>query len=160
MVRMTNEMNKGNIDSSVKTAQDKNIHKSPAIYLKGGIDQKLTDNLRLRVAGSWYHNGSSGGNTLFGGDRAGSNYFMVMEKTGTGVTYASNAFSGRLNPGFSKKVDALQLNGFVKLAGFEVYGTYEAAKGRAKTETTERKIFQTAADAIYRFGKTENLFLG
>jgi hypothetical protein len=44
--------------------------------------------------------------------------------------------------------------------GLEVFGTYEAARGRSKVETTERKVFQTAADVIYRFGKTENLFLG
>ena len=60
----------------------------------------------------------------------------------------------------SKKVDALQLNGFVKYAGLELFGTYEAAKGRTKNETTERNFVQTAADVIYRFGRTENLFLG
>lgn len=103
MLGVSNGMIKGNIDSLVRTAQDDNIHKSPAIYLKGGFDQKLTENLRVRATASYYHDGSSAGNTLFGGDRAGSNYFMVMEKAGTGVTYASSAFSGRLNPGFSKK---------------------------------------------------------
>lgn len=160
MIGLSNGMIKGNIDSLQKTLQDNNIHKSPALYFKGGLDQQLSDKLRVRFAGSVYHDGSSGGNTLFGGDRAGSNYFMVMEKAGTGVTYATNAFSGRINPGFSKKVDALQLNGFIKYAGLEFFGTYEAAKGRSKTETSERKIFQTAADIIYRFGKTENLFIG
>jgi len=160
MVGVSNGMIKGNVDSLVETVADKNVHKSPAIYLKGGFDKQLSEKLRIRLAGSIYHNGSSGGNTLFGGDRAGSNYFMVMEKAATGVTYATNAFSGRVNPGFSKKVDALQLNGFVKLAGLELFGTYEAAKGRTKNETTERNFVQTAADVIYRFGKTENLFLG
>jgi hypothetical protein len=160
MVGVSNGMIKGNIDSLVKTEQDDNIHKSPAIYFKGGFDQQLSENFRVRFAASVYHDASSGGNTLFGGDRAGSNYFMVMEKAATGVTYASNAFSGRLNPGFSKKVDALQLNAFIKYAGLELFGTYEAVKGRSKIETTERKVFQTAADVIYRFGKKENLFLG
>jgi hypothetical protein len=160
MLGVSNGMIKGNIDSLLKTEQDDNIHKSPAIYVKGGFDKSLRENIRVRVTASYYHNGSTGGNTLFSGDRTGSNYFMVMEKAGTGVTYASNAFSGRLNPGFSKKVDALQLNGFVKLAGIELFGTYEAAKGRTKSETSERKVFQKAADAIYRFGKTENLYVG
>lgn len=57
-------------------------------------------------------------------------------------------------------MDALQLNGFLKLAGLELFGTYEAAKGRTKSETSERKVFQTAADVLYRFGKTEKLYVG
>jgi hypothetical protein len=132
MAGISNGMIKGNVDSLVKTTQDANVHKSPAIYLKGGFDKILSDKVRVRGTASYYHNGSSGGNTLYGGDRAGSNYFMVMEKAGTGVTYASSAFSGRLNPGFSKKVDALQLNGFIKLAGLELFGTYETAKAEQR----------------------------
>jgi hypothetical protein len=151
-------MIKGNIDSLVATSQDANIHKSPAVYLKGGFDKQLSDVLRIRFAASYYTNKSSGGQTLYGGDRTGSNYFMVMEKAGS--TYLANAFSGRLNPGFSKKVDALQLNGFVKALGLELFGTYEATKGRTNKETADRKAKQYAIDAIYRFGKAENLFLG
>ncbi len=158
LVGVSNGMIKGNIDSLVATSQDANIHKSPAVYLKGGFDKQLSDVLRIRFAASYYTNKSSGGQTLYGGDRTGSNYFMVMEKVGS--TYLANAFSGRLNPGFSKKVDAFQLNGFVKALGLELFGTYEAAKGRTKTETADRKAKQYAIDAIYRFGKAENLFLG
>ena len=155
---ISNGMIKGNIDSLTATLQDDNIHKSPAVYFKGGFDKQVTDVLRLRVSASLYSNSSSGGQTLYGGDRTGSNYFMVMEKAGG--TYAVNAFSGRLNPGFSKKVNAVQLNGFVKLMGLELFGTYESAKGRTKTETAERNAKQYAIDAVYRFGKTENLFAG
>jgi hypothetical protein len=158
LVGVSNGMIKGNIDSLVATSQDANIHKSPAVYLKGGFDKQLSDVLRIRFAASYYTNKSSGGQTLYGGDRTGSNYFMVMEKAGG--TALANAFSGRLNPGFSKKVDAFQLNGFVKALGLELFGTYEAAKGRTKTETADRKAKQYAIDAIYRFGKAENLFLG
>ncbi len=52
------------------------------------------------------------------------------------------------------------LNGFLKLGGLEMFGTYETAKGRTKTETTERKASQLAGDVVYRFGKAENLFIG
>jgi hypothetical protein len=158
MVGVSNGMIKGNIDSLVKTNEDDNIHKSPSLYLKGGIDKQLTDVLRVRFAASYYTNKSSGGQTLYGGDRTGSNYFMVMEKTGS--TYSTNAFSGRLNPGFSKKIDALQLNGFVKAKGLELFGTYEAAKGRTKNETADRQAKQYAIDVIYRFGQAEKLFAG
>ncbi len=158
MVGVSNGMIKGNIDELVPTAQDENIHKSPAIYFKGGFDKKMSDDLRFRFAASYYSNNSSGGQTLFGGDRTGSNYFMVMEKVGG--TTAANAFSGRLNPGFSKKVNAVQLNGFVKLQGLEIFATYENAKGRTKTETTERKAEQIAIDGVYRFGESEDFFIG
>ena len=158
MVGVSNGMIKGNIDELVATAQDENIHKSPAIYFKGGFDKQLNEDLRFRFAASYYSNNSSGGQTLFGGDRTGSNYFMVMEKAGSNA--ATNAFSGRLNPGFSKKVNALQLNGFVKLQGLEIFATYESAKGRTKFETSERKAEQVAIDGVYRFGETENFFIG
>ena len=155
---VTNGMIKGNIDSLVATPQDDNIHKSPAIFGKLGYDKQLNDLVRVRVAASYYTNKSSGGQTLYAGDRTGSNYFMTMEKTGS--TYAANFTSGRVNPGFGKKVDALQLNCFVKAQGLEVFGTFETAKGRTKAETSNRKATQYAADVVYRFGKEENLFVG
>jgi hypothetical protein len=158
MVGVTNGMIKGNVDSLIATVQDKNIHKSPALYLKGGFDQQVNEKIRIRATASVYHNGSSGGNTLFSGDRAGSNYFMVMEKAGS--TYTGQAMSGRFSPGFSKKVTALQLNWFAKLSGLEAFITYEAAKGRTKTETDDRKMSQFAGDLIYRIGSAENLYVG
>ncbi|MES2828042.1 MAG: hypothetical protein V4687_07805 [Bacteroidota bacterium] len=158
LVGVSNGMIKGNIDSLIATAQDDNIHKSPAIYLKGGFDKQINEDLRVRFAASVYSNSSSGGQTLYGGDRTGSNYFMVLEKLGG--TTSANAFSGRFNPGFSKKVNALQLNAFVKLQGLELFGTYENSKGRSKFETDERGAEQIAIDGVYRFGATENFFLG
>ncbi|HEY0669445.1 MAG TPA: hypothetical protein VGD22_14770 [Sphingobacteriaceae bacterium] len=155
LLGVSNGMIKGNIDSLVPTPQDDNIHKSPAVYLKGGFDKQFAEKLRLRVAASFYNNNSSGGQTLYSGDRTGSNYFGAMEKAG-----ASGFTTGRVNPGFSKKVQALQLNGFVKAGGLELFGTYETAKGRTKTEVDEREASQYAIDAIYRIGVQENLFVG
>lgn len=158
VIGASNGMIKGNIDELVPTPQDDNIKKNPSIYLKAGIDKQVNTDLRLRVAASYYTNSSSGGQTLYGGDRTGSNYFMVMEKPGS--TYIANAFSGRLNPGFSKKVEAIQLNAFAKYQGLEFFGTYETASGRTKAETAERNVNQYAIDGVYRFGKDEKLFLG
>ena len=165
MLGVTNGMIKGNVDSVVKTDQDANINRSPSIYLKGGIDKNLGDKIRIRLSGSFYHNSSSAasGLTLYGGDRSGSNYQNVIEKAPAGAALPAStaiAFSGRLNPGFTKKVDALMLNGFLKLAGLELFGTYEYAKGRTKTEVDNRTMNQYAGDIVYRFGKTENLFVG
>jgi hypothetical protein len=165
MVGVTNGMIKGNVDSVAKIPEDGNTNRSPSVYLKTGIDRTIAGNIRVRVSGSYYHNASSAasGLTLYGGDRSGSNYQNVMEKGPAGEKLPAStsiAFSGRLNPGFTKKADALMINGFLKVGGLEVFGTYENAKGRAKTELSTRSIKQYAADVVYRFGYQENLFAG
>jgi hypothetical protein len=163
---VTNGMIKGHIDSTGTTALDDNSKRSPSLYGKVGFDRQLSDNFRVRVSGSYYHNGSNAGSglTLYSGDRAGSNYQNTMElwKDDKGVVKASTAMyaSGRFNPGFSKKIDAVMLNAFLKYAGFELFGTYETAQGRSKNESNVRKANQYAVDGIYRFGKAENVFLG
>lgn len=160
MMGVTNGLIKGNVDSVKYTDQDKVQHKNPSVYFKGAFDRQLADNVRVRLAASYYHNRSAGnnGNTLYGGDRTGSNYFMVLEPASG--SYSTNAFSGRLNPGFTKKIDAVQFNAFVKIYGVEVFGTYEKARGRSNAETWSRKMNQFAIDGIYRFGQNENLFVG
>lgn len=165
MVGLTNGMLKGNVDSVAKTEQDPNTKRSPSIYLKGGFDKSISNTFRVRLSGSFYHNSSSAasGLTLYGGDRTGSNYQNVMEKAPAGAALPSStgiAFSGRLNPGFSKKVDAIMLNGFIKVRGLELFGTYETAKGRTKTEISNREANQYAIEGLYRLGKNENLYAG
>ena len=179
MIGMTGGMLKGSVDSAtVGTAVvngetkviDDNTSRNPSIYLKGGYDKSLSDKIRVRVSGSLYTNSSSAstGLTLYNGDRTGSNYQNVMERVGlAGITpgtslpaYTSMPISGRLNPNFTKKVTAVMLNGFLKVQGVELFGTYESAKGRTKTETTERKMNQLAGEVIYRFGNAENLYFG
>jgi hypothetical protein len=166
MAGATNGMIKGNVDSVTAVATDDNTKRAPSLYGKLGFDRKLSADVRVRVSGSYYHNSSAATNglTLYSGDRTGSNYQNVIEqwKDKDGVIKASTAMqaSGRLNPGFSKKIDAVMLNGFLKVRGFELFGTYETAQGRSKTETSVRKASQYAVDGVYRFGKTENLFVG
>jgi hypothetical protein len=165
---MTNGMIKGHIDSVAPTSIDANVNRSPSIILKGGFDKKLGD-VRLRLTGSLYHNSSSAGSglTLYGGDRTGSNYQNVMEKwvaapgaTASAQAYTATAFSGRFNPGFSKKVTAIMFNGFMKVKGLELFGTLETAKGRTKLESADRKATQFSGEAVYRFAADEKLFLG
>jgi len=171
MLAATNGMIKGNVDSAAKgtvagVVVDDNDKRNPSIILKGGVDKSIGDKIRVRMSGSYYHNSSNAGSglTLYGGDRAGSNYQNAMEKwkDGTGAVQASDriAFSGRFNPGFSKKIDAIMLNGFLKVGGVELFGTYETSKGRTKTETASRKANQLAGDVLYRFGVNENLYVG
>ena len=171
MLAMTNGMIKGNVDSAAKgtvagVVVDDNDSRNPSIILKGGVDKKIGDKIRVRMTGSFYHNSSNAGSglTLYSGDRAGSNYQNVMElwKDKTGAPQASTAIfaSGRFNPGFSKKIDAIMLNGFLKVGGVEMFGTFETSKGRSKIETASRKANQLAGDVLYRFGVNENLYVG
>ncbi|MDB5253564.1 MAG: hypothetical protein JWP27_2733, partial [Flaviaesturariibacter sp.] len=165
MIGITNGMIKGSADSTYKTIADDNTRRSPSLYAKGGLDKLVGDAIRVRLAASYYHNGSNAGSglTLYGGDRTGSNYQDVMENVPYGSTLPAStgiAFSGRLNPGFSKKVDAFMLNGFMKIKGVEAFGTFETAKGRNKNETASRGSRQLAADIVYRFGAAEKTYVG
>lgn len=170
MIGLTNGMIKGNVDSTYPTAVDPNTKRAPSIYAKAGIDKQLSEKVRVRLSGSVYHNSSSAasGLTLYWGDRTGSNYQNVMELAGFAPNTAGKTmpattsipWSGRVNPAFTKRVDALMLNGFIKAGGLELFGTYEHANGRTSSETTDRNMDQLAADVVYRFGKAENLFVG
>lgn len=166
LIGATNGMIKGNVDSLYAASNpDGKYSKSPSILLKGGFDKQILADIRVRLSGSYYGNQSSGGNTIFGGDRSGSNYQYVMELNMANPSSTSGAgtplaFSGRFNPGFNKKLNAFMLNGFLKVKGLELFGTYELASGRTSRETDTRDMKQFAADLVYRFGQNENFFIG
>src|SRR6476660_5951119 len=97
-------------------------------------------------------------NTLYGGDRAGSRFYYVMENTA--ATESAQPWSGLINPGFKNKVRAVQMNQFVKFRGLEMFGVVEQAKGQASAETSQRTWNQYAVDGVYRFLADEKLFVG
>jgi hypothetical protein len=140
-----------------------NPNRRPAFIGKVGYDKQLMDDLRVRLTGSVYHTESSVRNTLYGGDRAGSRYSMVMEPafvaSGANVTPSTHFTSGRFNPGITNKVTALVLNPFVKFYGLEVFGNLEQVRGAALNETAERTWNQVGIDGVYRIGKTENFYV-
>lgn len=133
---------------------------NPAFIGKVGYDNQLTDDLRVRLTGSIYYTSGSNSNTLYGGDRAGSHYYGVMDNALTTSTFTS----GRLNPGFGDKVTAMMGNLFVKYGGLESFTTIESANGRGRTEVIpadgERGANQFATELLYRFGKKENYWIG
>jgi hypothetical protein len=121
--------------------------------------------VRFRLTGSSYVNRRSSANTLYNGDRAGSRYYLVLENTA--ATTTAQKTSGAIDPGFGRKVEAYQVNPFVKVQGFEFFGVAERAGGRGATETSKRWVTQLAGDALYRFaddkffvGVRENQFKG
>jgi hypothetical protein len=131
--------------------------RGPAIIGKLGYDRQINDDLRVRLTGSMYSTKKAASSTLYGGDRAGSRYYWVLENTA--ATEAAQAFSGTLNPGFKNKVTAFQVNPFVQFRGFELFGVVEKADGMASAETVERGWKQYAVDGVYRFADNK-LFVG
>lgn len=144
----------GEIRGNVTRPDDRGL----AYIGKLGYDGELSEDLRVRLTGSVYTTGESLNNTLYGGDRAGSRYYLVLENTQ--ASESSNFTSGLINPGFRDKVTAFQINPFVKFRGLELFGVYEQAQGRAANETDDRTWHQYAADAVYRFLPDEQAYVG
>jgi len=132
--------------------------RSPAFIGKIGFDRQMRPDLRVRLTGSMYKTDKAMSSTLYGGDRAGSRYYYVMENTA--ATEAAQKDSGLINPGLKNKVTAMQINPFVKFRGLELFGVVERAKGKALAETTDRTWNQYAVDTVYRFLADERAFVG
>lgn len=149
------------------TKPDSNTTVSPTILAKLGYDKQIDQDLRIRLTGSFYHTGNSSGN-LYSSDRAGSRFYSVMTHEGTiGAPTANvldptaNKDTGRFNPGFGNWATSYMVNPFVKYKGFEFFGTLEVAQGGDFKGTDDsRTVNQYAGDILYRFGNTENLYIG
>ncbi len=132
--------------------------RGPTLIGKLGYDSQVNTDLRVRLTGSVYRSPKSMSNTLYGGDRAGSRYYYVLENTV--ATESAQKDSGLINPGFKNKVTAMQMNPFVKFRGLELFGVIERAKGKASTESFDRTWSQYALDTVYRFLPDEKAFVG
>lgn len=164
MASVTNGEIKGDVvEIPASNTVDKSFKRSPAIIGKVAYDKAFNDDLRLRVSASIYTDPSSRSNTLYGGDRTGSRYYLVLENKSALADQTKAAFSGRFNPGFSDAVTAIMGNVFFKFKGLEIFGTYETASGNSSAEpigvndVVKRKASQFAVDGLYRF---KNVFLG
>jgi hypothetical protein len=132
--------------------------RGPSYIGKLGVDRQVKKDLRVRVTGSLYKNDKSLSNTLYGGDRAGSRYYYVMENTA--ATESAQFTSGAINPGFRNQVTAMQVNPFVKFRGLEVFGVLERSEGKAAAEAATREWHQYAVDTVYRFFPREQAYVG
>ncbi|MGY6523208.1 MAG: hypothetical protein ACXIUD_15865 [Mongoliitalea sp.] len=131
--------------------------RQPNFIGKLGYDKQLNDDLRVRMTGSVYTTSGSNRNTLWGGDRAGSRYYLVMENTL--ATTAANFTSGRFNPGQTDNITALVFNPFIKFQGLEFFGNFERSTGSARNEADNRTWNQTGADLVYRFGTADKFYV-
>lgn len=161
MVGMTN----GNLNQNVI---DEGRDETPVFLAKLGYDTKVNDDLRIRLTGSLYTTGEGATNYLYFADRAGSRYYSVMDpalfQSRSGRITSSNPTdqftSGRINPSFINKVTAIMINPFVKFKGLEFFGTFENSTGMISGEAQERTWTQIHGELVYRFGKTENYYVG
>ena len=139
----------------------------PSFYGKLGFDSQLSDDLRVRLTGSWYiNNGTTTGTWLYGGDRAGSRYYYVLHTPAVPATETpaqGTDFDGRYNARFTK-LTALQVNPFIKYKGLEFFGIFEIANGNAEFTQPqvdkEGAFTQLAGELLYRFGRDEKLYVG
>ncbi len=158
--KLNNDLTK--IDTTRTQTRYSNGKHNPALIGKLAYDKQFNEQFRLRASASGYYTAGSVSNTLFGGDRTGSNYYGVMYSTGPGTgTYAN----GRFNPGFRNKVAAAMGNLFLKytpVQGFSIesFSTFENAGGSAASEPDKRKSSQFVTDLVFRFGADENFYIG
>ena len=159
MVGLTNGLIRNNIFDYSTNPIGQVQKKNPAILLKAAYDKKSSDDLRYRLSASLYSNPETPGATLYSGDRTGSNYFGVLENAA--YTNGTSPFtSGRFNAGSYNSITAFIINPFVKYKGFEFFGSYEMANGKAITETEDRKTTQLSVEGVYRFFANEQVFVG
>lgn len=127
---------------------------------KVGYDKQLNSDLRLRLTGSMYTVNNTSTTYLYGGDRAGSRYYKVMDLASGGT----NDFSGRINPGLKTDMTSIMINPFIKFKGLEFFGVFETTKGFDKVKDaafdSDRTWTQVAGELVYRFGKTEQFYAG
>jgi hypothetical protein len=151
----------GMSNGEVKGATTNPDRRSPAFFGKLGVDGKplAGTDLRIRLMASAMSQSRSSNQTLYGGDRAGSVYFNVVE--GTTATEAAQAWSGMVRNPFGSAIQGQMLNQFVKFKGLELVGQQEWARGMNATgETAKRKISQQVLEGVYRLGDREQYYVG
>lgn len=153
-----------------------------AYYGKLGVDKNWNDALRTRFTASVYHSPNHYGSNFYGGDRAGSRYYLVM-KPALGLTtdydITANHLSGNFSPGTTVKQTSIMLNFFGKYHGLETFIDFEKATGKKSSGLTlldnsggrlpaaqqtvtnmDIDFNQFLADLIYRFGNREQFYVG
>ncbi len=145
----------GRLNQSVTNTTSKG-----ALLGKLGYDKQISTDLRFRLTGSFYTVNNTSRTYLYGGDRAGSRYYSVMDVDGG----TPSDFSGRINPGFNTDMTSIMINPFIKYRGLEFFGVFESSSGRDDAVDVsfsgDRTWTQIAGEVLYRFGSKEQLYFG
>ena len=168
---MTSGYISGNINPTASSINSNGVvrsKRSPSLLGKIAYDKQYNADLRLRISGSVYHNANHTRNTLFAGDRTGSHYFAVMDPAqigGTPTTTTANFTSGRIDPGMANRITAVNISPFVKYKGLELQGGLDVLNGSVYSDVSNGKWIkrdwnQVYGEAVYRFLKNEELYIG
>lgn len=123
-------------------------------FSKIGWDKQVNDDLRLRLTGSLYSSSDKGTRDyIYNGDRAGGRYYSTLATVANG----GSDFDPRFNPGFAYHT-AIQINPFLKYKGLEFFGVYEVSNNG--NDQVGGSFTQIGLEALYRFGMTEQWYLG
>ncbi len=147
-------------NATTQTYSKYNLFQELAYYGKVGYDKQFTGDFRLRATLSGLYCDKTNSGTLYGGDRTGSRYYLVMKPetfNASDVDPTSNHLSGNFSPGFYSKDQSFMFNLFTKIKGFEFFGTYEDAAGTG-LDTKHFNYWQAAAEGLYRFGKKDQFY--
>ena len=150
MVGLTN----GKLNQNTRAAAPGATETRVSLIGKLGYDSQINDDLRVRLTGSVYHAGQSARTYLYAGDRAGSRYYNIMTES------AGEFRTPRFDPGFNNELTAFMINPFVKYQGLEFFGVLEFSSGKAEAEPDTRNFTQLGGELLYRFGSSENIYLG
>jgi len=138
------------------------------IYGKLGYDKQINEDLRFRLTGSVLRVSQSTSIYLYSGDRAGSRYYNVITPGNfRSGRYAPSFTPGRGAPSGVGEMTAFMINPFVKFNGLEFFGVFESVSGNQTasvdpgfTEPDSRSFTQLAGEVLYRFGASEDIYLG
>jgi hypothetical protein len=138
------------------------------VYGKLGYDKQINDDLRFRVTGSILNVSQSPSIYLYSGDRAGTRYYNVITPGNFRAgRYAPSFTPGRGAPAGVGEMTAFMINPFVKFNGLEIFGVIESVSGKQTasvdpgfTDQDSRSFTQLAGEVLYRFGASEDIYLG
>ncbi len=131
------------------------------VYGKIGYDKQISEALRFRLSGSLLNISQSQSIYLYSGDRAGTRYYNVI----TPGNFRAGRYSPSFTPGFGQdpgvgEMTAIMINPFLKYNGLELFGVIESVSGKQETEADTRNFTQLAGEVLYRFGASEDIYLG
>ena len=170
MLGATNgNLNQGTQEVVFTTGPNTNTVVSPSILAKFGYDKQIDKDLRVRLTGSYYHNANLGNSNIYSSSRSGFGFWGVLnnnayKNNGVDVATSYNSTStpeATFNPNFKNWATSIMINPFVKYKGLELFGTVELASGGDKAGVdAKRTADQYSGELIYRFGKTEQFYIG
>ncbi|MDQ8011567.1 MAG: hypothetical protein REI96_03900 [Flavobacterium nitrogenifigens] len=183
MLGVTNgNLNQSNEEVFYPNGPNANTTHSPSILAKLGFDKQLNEDLRVRLTGSYYHNANLGNANIYSANRSGFGYWGILNNNAYKNTITKTDANGSttttpidvpasfnkkstpeatFNPNFGNWATTYMINPFVKYKGLEFFGTIELASGGDKVGSDDKRTAnQYASELIYRFGGTEQFYIG